>query len=56
MMDDGIGNGVEYLVALCIAEQGQTLAGTLDAFKCFFQLHVSSMLRILCEVLIRDFR
>jgi hypothetical protein len=36
MADDGISNGVEYLVALIVTEQGQTFAGTLDAFKSIF--------------------
>ena len=54
--DDGICNGIQDVIALCVCQQGQTLAGFLDAFKCLFQFHLSSMLRILCEVLNRGSR
>ena len=45
--DDGIGNGIQDVIALCISQQGQTLAGFLHAFKCLFQFHIAK-LKIQC--------
>lgn len=39
MINDSIGNGIEYLVALLVGKQSQTLAGTFYTFECIFELH-----------------
>ena len=53
IVDNGIGNGIKNLVALLVVKQCQTLAGTFNSFESIFKLHMSSMLGILCEVLIQ---
>ena len=45
LINDGIGNGTEYLVALLVGKQSQLFAGTLHTFECICELHHTSYVR-----------